>query len=93
MAEAPLSMWRDGAVKSAITAFVGRVTKEGADFIPPDERVAVFDNDGTLWCEKAMPIQLDFILRFLSEKASQILNCVNGSPGNPRWRTTNGWAA
>jgi len=71
MAEAPLSVWRDGAVKSAITAFVGRVTEEGADFVPPDERVAVFDNDGTLWCEKPMPIQLDFILRFLSEKAAQ----------------------
>ena len=36
---------------------------------PPDERVAVFDNDGTLWCEKPMPIQLDFILRRLAEMA------------------------
>ena len=37
----------------------------GPDFVPPPERVAVFDNDGTLWCEKPMPIQLDFILAAL----------------------------
>ena len=46
--------------------FVERVSAEG---IPPEERVAVFDNDGTLWCEKPLPIQADFILRRLAEMA------------------------
>ena len=43
---------------------------EGADFVAPEARVAVFDNDGTLWCEKPMYIQLDFIVRRLGEKAA-----------------------
>ena len=62
-----LSSWTDGPTKSAIVDFVGRVTREGADFVAPEARVAVFDNDGTLWCEKPMYIQLDFIVRRLSE--------------------------
>jgi phosphoserine phosphatase len=45
------------------------VCGEGADAVPVEERVAVFDNDGTLWCEKPMPIQLDFILRRLAAMA------------------------
>jgi phosphoserine phosphatase len=68
----PLASWRAGASKQAILEFVERVTSEGSpDFAPPDERVAVFDNDGTLWCEKPMPIQLDFILRRLAAMAGQ----------------------
>ena len=63
----PLPNWRDGATKSAIIDFVASVDgADGSRGVPPDERVAVFDNDGTLWCEKPMPIQLDFILRRLS---------------------------
>jgi hypothetical protein len=65
-----LETWSDGSTKSAIVDFVGRVTAEGPDFVFPDERVAVFDNDGTLWCEKPMYIQLDFIVRRLAEKAA-----------------------
>jgi hypothetical protein len=43
------------------------VATEGSpEFVPPDERVAVFDNDGTLWCEKPMPIELGFILKRLA---------------------------
>ena len=46
-----------GAAKQAIQEFVQRVTAEGSpEFVSPEERVAVFDNDGTLWCEKPMPI-------------------------------------
>jgi phosphoglycolate phosphatase-like HAD superfamily hydrolase len=60
-----LPAWRDGAAKRAILEFVRRA----ADEVPPEERVAVFDNDGTLWCEKPMPIQLDFILRRFVEMA------------------------
>ncbi|MEV0343059.1 HAD family hydrolase [Nocardia sp. NPDC050713] len=66
----PLPSWRDGHVKQAILDFVGRVTA-GPDAVPAEDRVAVFDNDGTLWCEKPMPIQLDFILRRLVAMAEQ----------------------
>jgi phosphoserine phosphatase len=65
-----LDSWTDGPVKSAIVDFVGRVTAEGGpDFVAPEARVAVFDNDGTLWCEKPMYIQLDFLLRRFKEQA------------------------
>ena len=67
---AELTTWTDGPTKSAIVDFVGRVTTEGPDFVAPEARVAVFDNDGTLWCEKPMYIQLDFIVRRLAEKAA-----------------------
>jgi phosphoglycolate phosphatase-like HAD superfamily hydrolase len=67
---AELASWTDGPTKSAIVDFVGRVTTEGSDFVAPEARVAVFDNDGTLWCEKPMYIQLDFIVRRLSESAA-----------------------
>jgi phosphoserine phosphatase len=68
----PLPSWREGASKQAILDFVQRVTTEaGPDTVPSEERVAVFDNDGTLWCEKPMPIQLDFILGRLAAMAEQ----------------------
>ena len=66
----PLSTWTEGAVKDAILGYVDRACTEGsAEWVPKVERIAVFDNDGTLWCEKPMPIQLDFILRRLAEMA------------------------
>ena len=59
----PLPSWNDGRTKSAIRDFVGRVTKEGSpDFVPVPERIATFDNDGTLWAEKPLPFQLLFAL-------------------------------
>lgn len=61
-----LPSWKDGSTKSAIVDFVGRATAQ----VPPEERVAVFDNDGTLWCEKPAYIQLDFLVRRLAEQAS-----------------------
>ncbi|UUT35345.1 haloacid dehalogenase-like hydrolase [Microbacterium elymi] len=60
---APLNSWRDGAARSAILAFVDAVTdQDGPDFVPVEGRVAVFDNDGTLWTEKPMPTQLHYLL-------------------------------
>jgi FMN phosphatase YigB (HAD superfamily) len=80
----PLPSWREGASKQAILDFVQRVTAEGGDeAVPLEERVAVFDNDGTLWCEKPMPIQLDFILRRLVVMAEQ----------DPALRTRQPWQA
>jgi phosphoglycolate phosphatase-like HAD superfamily hydrolase len=64
-----LAGWNDGRAKEAIVDFVRRVGGDGGDPVPMDERVAVFDNDGTLWCEKPLPIQADFILRRLHEMA------------------------
>jgi len=59
----PLPSWRDTATRDAILDFVAAVTAEGGpDFVPPEGRVAVFDNDGTLWTEKPMPTQLHYLL-------------------------------
>lgn len=56
-----LQSWNDGQAKSAILDFVARVTKEGGpDYVPPAERVATFDNDGTLWCEQPLQVQFFF---------------------------------
>ena len=74
-----LASWRPGRAREAIDAFVARVTDEsGSDFVPPAERVAVFDNDGTLWCEKPMPVELGFILERLAEMAE-----ADPSPARP----------
>jgi phosphoglycolate phosphatase-like HAD superfamily hydrolase len=66
-----LDSWNDGPTKSAIVDFVGRITAAGGpDYVAPEARVAVFDNDGTLWCEKPAYIQLDFLVRRLAEQAA-----------------------
>jgi hypothetical protein len=58
---APLDSWNDTAPKKAIIDFVERVTKEGSpDFVPMAERIAVFDNDGTLWAEQPAYFQALF---------------------------------
>jgi phosphoglycolate phosphatase-like HAD superfamily hydrolase len=70
-AESLLESWNDTPTRTAITDFVGGVSDEGsADFVAPADRVAVFDNDGTLWSEKPIPIQLDFTLFRLAELAA-----------------------
>ena len=68
----PLVSWNDGPALAAIREFVARVTDQGSpDFVAPEERVAVFDNDGTLWCEQPMPIELGFILQRLAAMADK----------------------
>jgi FMN phosphatase YigB (HAD superfamily) len=68
----PLPSWREGPAKAALLDFVRRTCGlDGSAPVPPAERVAVFDNDGTLWCEKPMPIQLDFVLRRLAAMARE----------------------
>ena len=70
-ASGTLASWNDTPTRRTIVEFVERVTTEGgADYVPPPERVAVFDNDGTLWCEKPMPIELGFILHRLAEMSA-----------------------
>src|SRR5947209_7497038 len=58
-----LPSWNDGATKQSIVDFVSRVSSQGGpDFVPVDHRIATFDNDGTLWVEQPMYVQLAFIL-------------------------------
>jgi phosphoserine phosphatase len=65
-----LASWHDDGAKAAITDFVARVSEEGGpDYVEPAARVAVFDNDGTLWTEKPLVIQLDFTIRRFRELA------------------------
>jgi phosphoserine phosphatase len=68
----PLPSWNDGPTKQAIIAFVEKVTREGSpDFVPIPERIATFDNDGTLWCEHPLPVQLYFALDRVKALAPQ----------------------
>ncbi len=67
-----LASWNDTARRDSIVRFVEGVTREGEPtYVPPAERISVFDNDGTLWCEKPMPIELGFILARLAEMAEE----------------------
>jgi phosphoglycolate phosphatase-like HAD superfamily hydrolase len=82
-----LSSWRDTPTHDAIVAFVERACDE----VPVEERVAVFDNDGTLWCEKPMPIQLDFILRRLAQMAEHDPALRERQPWKAAYERDYGW--
>jgi phosphoglycolate phosphatase-like HAD superfamily hydrolase len=72
-----LPSWNEGATKKSLIDFVARVTKQGSpDFVPPAERIATFDNDGTLWCEQPIYVQFAFALDRVKELA----------PKNPQWK-------
>jgi hypothetical protein len=67
-----LASWNDGVAKSAIVDFVARVTKQGGrDYVPPAERIATFDNDGTLWCEQPVQVQVFFLIDRVKELAAK----------------------
>jgi phosphoglycolate phosphatase-like HAD superfamily hydrolase len=73
----PLSSWNEGPAKKAITDFVSRVTNEGSpDYVQPGERIAAFDNDGTLWAEQPMYFQFFFAIDRLKAMA----------PQHPEWK-------
>jgi hypothetical protein len=75
----PLPSWKDGPTKQAILTFVEIVTTPGTpNFVPPAERIATFDNDGTLWTEHPMYTQLAFALDRVKALA----------PKHPEWKTT-----
>jgi len=67
MTDAVLASWHDGKAKQAILDFVDSVSADGPDFVEPTGRVATFDNDGTLWCEKPTYVQAAFLLGRMSE--------------------------
>jgi phosphoglycolate phosphatase-like HAD superfamily hydrolase len=76
-----LDSWNDGPAKSAFVDFVGRVTALGGpDFVAPEARVAVFDNDGTLWAEKPAYIQLDFLVRRLADQVAADVSLKDKQP-------------
>ena len=80
----PLPSWNDGATKAVIVDFVGRVTTQnGPYFVPPAERIATFDNDGTLWIEQPMYVQLAFVLDRVKTMA----------PMHPEWKDKQPFAA
>jgi phosphoglycolate phosphatase-like HAD superfamily hydrolase len=67
-----LPSWNDTPAKQAIVGFVSKITTEGSrEFIPPQERIAVFDNDGTLWPENPVPFQLAFALDALKQRVAK----------------------
>ncbi len=73
----PLPSWNDGPTKQAIVSFVEKVTdKEGKDYVAPEDRIATFDNDGTLWIEQPMYMQLAFVLDRVKALA----------PEHPEWK-------
>jgi len=77
-AQDPLPSWNDTAPKKAIVTFVENVTKEGSpNFVPPNERIATFDNDGTLWAEQPMYFQFLFAMDRIKALA----------PHHPEWKT------
>ena len=83
-AQDPLPSWSDGPAKKSITEFVAKVTKEGSeDFVPPEKRIATFDNDGTLWCEQPLYFQLLFALERVKALA----------PQHPEWKTKEPFAS
>jgi len=80
----PLPSWNDGATRSAIVDFVEKVTTEGSPhFVPPAERIATFDNDGTLWCEKPMYVQVMYTVDRVKALA----------PQHPEWKTQEPFAS
>ncbi len=80
----PLPSWSDGTAKQAIVDFVARVTRQGGpDFVPPPERIATFDNDGTLWSEKPVPFQALFAFDRVKALA----------PRHPEWKTRQPFAS
>ena len=80
----PLPSWNDGPAKQSIIAFVEKATKPGSpDFVPVSERIATFDNDGTLWCEKPLPVQLYFVIDRVKALA----------PQHPEWQTKEPFAS
>jgi len=80
----PLPSWNDGAAKQSIITFVEKVTTPGSpDFVPVPERIAVFDNDGTLWNEEPLPVQLFFVI----DRVKAL------TPQHPEWKTQEPYAS
>jgi hypothetical protein len=83
-AAGPLPSWNDGKAKQSVVEFIAKVTKEGStSYVPAAERIAVFDNDGTLWTEQPMYFQLFFALDRVKALA----------PQHPEWKSKEPFAS
>jgi phosphoserine phosphatase len=82
-----LASWNDTPTRKAIVSFAETAARE----VPPEERVAVFDNDGTLWCEKPMPIELGFILQRLAEMAEADASLREKQPWEAAYEKDYAW--
>jgi phosphoglycolate phosphatase-like HAD superfamily hydrolase len=92
MNEPHLSLWNKTPTRQAILDFLTAVTTPGSpDFVPPAERIAVFDNDGTLWCEKPMYPQMDFILRQMVARAAGEPELRSQQPWKAAWEKDYDW--
>jgi phosphoglycolate phosphatase-like HAD superfamily hydrolase len=84
LAADPLPSWNEGAARQSIVKFVEGVTREGSsDFVPVSERIATFDNDGTLWAEQPIYTQIFFLVDLVKAMA----------PQHPEWRTQEPFAS
>jgi hypothetical protein len=79
----PLPSWNDGPVKQRLQAFVAAVGRPGSNYVKPEDRIAVFDNDGTLWSEQPIYTQLAFVVDRIKAMA----------PSHPEWKTTEPFAS
>jgi phosphoserine phosphatase len=87
-----LPSWQDTPTRQAIFDFVAAVTAEnGPKSVPPAERVAVFDNDGTLWCEKPVQVQIGFILQRLTEMAKEDPSLQKTQPWQAAYKKDMAW--
>ena len=96
LAQEPPRSWNDTAPKQAIVAFVERVTTQGSPgFVPPAERIATFDNDGTLWAEQPLYFQILFAIDRIKALAPQTPNGRTRNPMPPCFGATSrpGWRA
>ena len=82
----PLPSWRDTPARAAITGFV-----ESTADLPPADRIAVFDNDGTLWTEQPLPVQADFLFRRMAEQAKADPSLVDRQPWKAVAEHDYGW--
>jgi hypothetical protein len=83
----PLASWRDTPAREAIVSFA----ESAVERLPQEERVAVFDNDGTLWCEKPIPIQLDFLLHRMAQQAVDDPSLADRQPYKAASERDLGW--
>jgi len=87
-----LPSWHDTLTRQKILDFVAAVTNENnPNHVPPQERIAVFDNDGTLWCEKPLYIQFDFLLRKMAAQAEHEPDLRSQQPWKAAWEKDFEW--
>lgn len=82
-----LASWNDTATRRAIIRFVEATTRD----VPPEERIAVFDNDGTLWCEKPMPVEIGFIFRRLAAMVEEDASLRDRQPWKAAHEEDHAW--